>query len=149
MSKKLFFGLILSASGKILLLPGFWRQKPKTGMYTILEDTRKAPSSTICIFVSRLFGNRDLNSQKFQKFEKNHTEYVQIAIKILFLWQMKIKKTSDQLIFVHIFRKKYFKTNLENFMSESLNATSTPLSGCRKFEPLPRSFPAKLAKVIF
>jgi hypothetical protein len=37
------------------------------------------------------------------------------------------KKTSDQLIFVHIFRKKHFKTNLENFMSESLNATSTPL----------------------
>jgi hypothetical protein len=36
------------------------------------------------------------------------------------------KKTSDQLIFVHIFRKKHFKTNLENFMSESLNATSTP-----------------------
>ena len=33
------------------------------------------------------------------------------------------KKTSDQLIFVHIFRKKHFKTNLENFMSESLNAT--------------------------
>jgi hypothetical protein len=39
------------------------------------------------------------------------------------------KKTSDQLIFVHIFRKKHFKTNLENFMSESLNATSTPLRG--------------------
>jgi hypothetical protein len=38
------------------------------------------------------------------------------------------KKTSDQLIFVHIFRKKHFKTNLENFMSESLNATSTPLN---------------------
>ena len=37
------------------------------------------------------------------------------------------KKTSDQLIFVHIFRKKHFKTNLENFMTESLNATSTPL----------------------
>jgi hypothetical protein len=39
------------------------------------------------------------------------------------------KKTSNQLIFVHIFRKKHFKTNLENFMSESLNATSTPLRG--------------------
>ena len=37
------------------------------------------------------------------------------------------KKTSYQLIFVHIFRKKHFKDNLENFMSESLNATSTPL----------------------
>jgi hypothetical protein len=37
------------------------------------------------------------------------------------------KKTSYQLIFVHIFRKKQFKDNLENFMSESLNATSTPL----------------------
>jgi len=39
------------------------------------------------------------------------------------------KKTSYQLIFVHIFRKKHFKDNLENFMSESLNATSTPLRG--------------------
>jgi len=39
------------------------------------------------------------------------------------------KKTSYQLIFVHIFRNKYFKDNLENFMSESLNATSTPLRG--------------------
>jgi hypothetical protein len=39
------------------------------------------------------------------------------------------KKTSDQLIFVHIFRKTHFKTNLEYFMSESLNATSTPLRG--------------------
>ena len=38
------------------------------------------------------------------------------------------KKTSDQLIFVRIFRKKHFKNNLENFMSESLNATSTPLT---------------------
>ena len=38
------------------------------------------------------------------------------------------KKTSYQLIFVHIFRKKHFKDNLENFMSESLNATSTPLT---------------------
>ena len=38
------------------------------------------------------------------------------------------KKTSYQLISVHIFRKKYFKDNLENFMSESLNATSTPLT---------------------
>ena len=38
------------------------------------------------------------------------------------------KKISYQLIFVHIFRKKHFKDNLENFMSESLNATSTPLS---------------------
>ena len=38
------------------------------------------------------------------------------------------KKTSDQLIFVHIFRKKHFRTNLENSMSESLNATSTPLN---------------------
>ena len=38
------------------------------------------------------------------------------------------KKTSYQLIFVHIFRKKHFKDNLENFMSESLNATSTPLN---------------------
>ena len=37
------------------------------------------------------------------------------------------KKTSYQLIFVHIFRKKHFKDNLENFMSESLNATNTPL----------------------
>ena len=37
------------------------------------------------------------------------------------------KKTFDQLIFVHIFRKKHFKTHLENFMFESLNATSTPL----------------------
>ena len=38
-----------------------------------------------------------------------------------------IKKTFNQLIFVHIFRKKHFKDYLENFMSESLNATSTPL----------------------
>ena len=37
------------------------------------------------------------------------------------------KKISDQLIFVNIFRKKNFKTNLENFMTESLNASSTPL----------------------
>ena len=43
------------------------------------------------------------------------------------------KKTSDQLIFVHIFRKKHFKDNLENFMSESLNATSTPLTTERYF----------------
>jgi hypothetical protein len=32
------------------------------------------------------------------------------------------------LVIFHIFRTKNFKTNLENFMSESLNATSTPLS---------------------
>jgi hypothetical protein len=32
------------------------------------------------------------------------------------------------LVIFHIFRKKHFKTNLENFMSESLNATSTPLT---------------------
>jgi hypothetical protein len=31
-------------------------------------------------------------------------------------------KTSYQHMFVHIFRKKHFKENLENFMSESLNA---------------------------
>jgi hypothetical protein len=41
------------------------------------------------------------------------------------------KKTSNQLIFPHIFRNKQFKDNLENFMSvggsESPNATSTPL----------------------
>jgi hypothetical protein len=39
------------------------------------------------------------------------------------------KKTSDRLIFVHIIRKKHFKTYLENFMTESLNATNTPLTG--------------------
>ena len=39
------------------------------------------------------------------------------------------KKTSDQLIFVYIFRKKHFNGNLENYMSESLNATSTPSNG--------------------
>jgi hypothetical protein len=33
-------------------------------------------------------------------------------------------KKTVQLIFVHIFRKKHFKNNLENFMSESLNAKS-------------------------
>ena len=38
-----------------------------------------------------------------------------------------IKKTSDQLIFVHIFRKKHFKDNFENFMSEPRNATTIPL----------------------
>jgi hypothetical protein len=37
------------------------------------------------------------------------------------------KKTSYQLIFVHIFRNKHLKDNLENFMPESLNATSTSL----------------------
>jgi hypothetical protein len=43
------------------------------------------------------------------------------------------KKTSYQLIFVHILRKKQYKNNLENFMSESLNATSTPLNGRKIF----------------
>jgi hypothetical protein len=41
-------------------------------------------------------------------------------------------KTYDQLIFGHIFRKKHFKNNLKNFMSESLNATSTPLRFFKK-----------------
>jgi hypothetical protein len=44
-----------------------------------------------------------------------------------FFMTNEIKKTSYQLIFDHIFRKKHFKDNLENFMPESLNATSTPL----------------------
>jgi hypothetical protein len=37
------------------------------------------------------------------------------------------KKTSYQLIFVRIFMKKHSKNNLENFITESQNATSTPL----------------------
>ena len=49
------------------------------------------------------------------------------------------KKTSDQLIFVHIFRKKHFKNNLENFMSESLNATSTPFNSDYALECEPES----------
>jgi hypothetical protein len=38
------------------------------------------------------------------------------------------KKISGQLIFVHSFRKKHFKDNLENFMPEPRNATTTPLN---------------------
>ena len=37
------------------------------------------------------------------------------------------KKTFNKLIFAHIFRKKTFKNNLEKFMSDTLNATSTSL----------------------
>jgi hypothetical protein len=63
------------------------------------------------------------------------------------------KKTSYQLIFVHIFRKKYFKDNLENFMSESLNATSTPLKTIEFFDlknsvkPVGYPFRAKFADI--
>jgi hypothetical protein len=49
-----------------------------------------------------------------------------------FFMTIENKKTSYQLIVVHIFGKKHFKDNLENFMSESLNATSTPLKPSRK-----------------
>ena len=49
------------------------------------------------------------------------------------------KKTAHQLIFLRNFRKKHFKNNLENFMSESLNATSTPFNSDYALECEPES----------
>ena len=69
--------------------------------------------------------------------------FSQIAIKKLFSNEtttIENKKTSYQLIFVNIFRKKYFKDNLENFMSESLNATSTPVITVKRVIMLPHVF---------
>jgi hypothetical protein len=53
-------------------------------------------------------------------------QIILITIKIRFLVTKENKKTADQLLFVHISRKKHFDNNLENFMSSSINATSTP-----------------------
>jgi hypothetical protein len=64
--------------------------------------------------------------RNFQNLKKRK-KYFSNRDKNTFFMTNENKKTSYQLIFVHIFRKKHFKDNLENFMSESLNATSTPL----------------------
>jgi hypothetical protein len=46
------------------------------------------------------------------------------------------KNISGELIFVHIFRKKHSKDNLESFMSEPRNATSTPLINFSSFRKI-------------
>jgi hypothetical protein len=68
------FGLILTVSGKSLLLPGLSRKK----FEIYLNETHRALRSTILIFVSRFFVISDLNSRNSQNFDK-------IAIKIIFV----------------------------------------------------------------
>jgi hypothetical protein len=124
MSKKLFFGLILSASGKMHLLPGFWRQNQKLVGIRSLR-IRVEPRGPQFTFLYLVFSETAI--QIIRNFEKIVIKKFLIAIKILFFWTNENKKTSGQLIFVHIFRKKHFEDKLENFMSEPRNATTTPL----------------------
>jgi hypothetical protein len=62
-------------------------------------------------------------------FIRNLFELIKKCFPSQWLVAMYQNETSTKMLVIfHIFRKKHFKTNLENFMSESLNATSTPLT---------------------
>ena len=86
--------------------------------------------TSILVLVSFWYMARKALFDEFKNisYEKNSHWICSNRDKNTFFMTNENKKTSDQLIFVHIFRKKHFKTNLENFMSESLNATSTPFN---------------------